>query len=595
MRELFRYFRFALAIGRSKIIIFFVLAALAATSQSLATACILSAISHGAGFGENNFVFRTIMTVARSLPLSNNANSTLGLLLAMTGFLFGCSGVVLMFGEWYKSRFLGNLYIRMQKETMDELYKTDYQTFLKYNIGDLSNIVIEQLRIMVQSLRIFITVVSSIIFTIAYLVLPFLVNFKIALFAMLVLMPMAIVIRRISRKLKQISLDTVAAKGGMNGTILQILSNYRYLKSTGTYPRTYVALDKTTRKNAELMVQIAVWGGVTPNIMTPLAIIVICALTFWQVAICGIPIIDACATLGLLYHAAQQAITIPTTYQKFLSAAGAIDVYQHFREDISKNKEQFYKRIDNLKKPDFSGEIRLDNVSFSYGDSEKLVLRDLSISIPSKSLVGFVGESGSGKSTLINIIIGLLKPLSGTMSLSEIPYDEMDMEDFRKKIAYVTQEPVIFRDSILDNITLWEPSPNREKLVSVTKKASAEAFIGELIGKYDAMLGDDGVNISGGQRQRVSIARELYKDAAILLLDEATSALDSETEQAIQENLKKIHGTKTIIVIAHRLSTIKDCDKIFVMEKGQIIEHGNFENLIAKGGKFKDMVDRQSL
>nr|HPN84108.1 ABC transporter transmembrane domain-containing protein [Victivallales bacterium] len=332
MRELIRYFKFAFKTSKGRIVIFFMISVIAAVSQTLAAAFILSAVSNGAGFGENNFVSKNMMSLIDFLRLPNDANSVLGLLLFLTAIFFAISGIVMMFGEWYKSSFLGKLYMRLQKDLVSDLYMTDYQTFLKYNIGDLSNITITQLRIVVQSLRMFITVISSAVFTIAYLILPFLVNYKIALVAVLIFAPMAVVIRHISRKMKQISLDTVSANGDMNGIILQILSNYRYLKSTNAYPRLYPSLDKIARNNANLMIRIAVWGGIASNIMTPLAIVIICALTYWQVAICKVPIIDACAALGLLYHAAQQAITIPTSYQKFLSTAGSIDIYSQFHE-----------------------------------------------------------------------------------------------------------------------------------------------------------------------------------------------------------------------------------------------------------------------
>ncbi|HPN83780.1 MAG TPA: ATP-binding cassette domain-containing protein, partial [Victivallales bacterium] len=141
----------------------------------------------------------------------------------------------------------------------------------------------------------------------------------------------------------------------------------------------------------------------------------------------------------------------------------------------------------------------------------------------------------------------------------------------------------------------WDKNCSATKVEHASKHASAISFINELQYRYNTLLGDNGINISGGQRQRISIAREIYKNAPILLLDEATSALDSETEQMIQDNLRQIHGTKTILVIAHRLSTIKDCDKIFVLDSGKVVEEGSYAELYQKCGKFRQMVERQSL
>lgn len=590
MKELIHYILFACRISRGKVLFFLLLSIAAAVCEALAAASILSAINHGAGLGENNFISRTLLSFLKYLPFPSDSSSILAVLLFFTALFFLLRGALLMFSEWYISSFLGNLYMRLQKELLNALYLADYQTFLSYNIGDLSNIAIAQLKIVVQSLRAFVTVISSSIFVIAYLVPPLLVNYKMAILAIITFAPMTIIIRHVSRKLKMLSLETVSANGDINGIILQMLSNYRYLKSTSAYQKTYKKLDKIARNIASLMIRISVWGSVSPNIMTPFAVVIICVLTYWQVAVQHSPIIEACAVLGLLYHCAQQAISVPTSYQKFLSTAGSIDVYTNFMEDLLKNAEPVPA---NGKTPDFSGPIVLKDVSFQYASSSSPVLSEISLTIPQKSFVGFVGESGSGKSTFVNMITGLLRPNSGKITISGTDYSDLDIQKLRRSIAYVVQEAVIFNDTVMNNISLWDGSESASREAS--RKSSADKFIETLPNGYQTMLGDNGINISGGQRQRISIARELFKDAPILLLDEATSALDSETEYLIQKSIQECHGQKTIIAVAHRLSTIKNCDRIFVLEKGKIIEHGTYEELQSKNGRFRQMVDSQSL
>lgn len=593
MREFVKYIKFAFKISKGRILLLLLISIIAALLQTLAAAFILSAITYSSGLGDN-FVAKIAISLIQFINITNNPSYVLGLLLFLTALSYAISGMVMILGEWYKASFLGNLYVCLQKGLISDLYMTDYQIFLKYNIGELSNINITQLHIVVQSLRMFITVISSSIFAIASSLLPFLINYKIVLVTLIIFTPIALLIRYINRKMQQLSRDNVLANSEMNEIILQILSNYKYLKSTKTYCRLNPKLKNIARKNANLMIKLAILGAFAPNVLTPLAIVVICVITYWQVTILNISIIDACAALGLMYHAAQQAISIPTQYQKFLATTGSIDIYSKFRENLIKNREFFYNKPDLLE-PDFSGDIELNNLSFSYNSSEKIVLKNISIQIPNKSMVAFVGESGSGKSTLVNIITGLLKPSSGNISLSGILYDKLNIPQLRNYIAYVTQEPVVFNDTIINNISMWDENYSISKIENASIQASANSFINELQAKYNTLLGDNGVNISGGQRQRISIARELYKNAQILILDEATSALDSETEKIIQGNLKRLHGTKTIIIIAHRLSTIKDCDKIFVLDQGRIVEQGSFDELIALSGKFKEMVDRQSL
>ncbi|MFA6290423.1 MAG: ABC transporter ATP-binding protein, partial [Victivallales bacterium] len=435
MKELFHYILFACRISRGKVLFFLLLSIAAAACEALAAASIISAINHGVGLGESNFISRTLLSFIKYLPFSSESSSTLATLLVLTAFFFSLRGALLMFSEWYISSFLGNLYMRLQKELLDALYLADYQTFLSYNIGDLSNIAIVQLKIVVQSLRAFVTVISSSIFVIAYLVLPLLVNYKMAMLAIITFAPMGIIIRHVSRKLKTLSLETVSANGEINGIILQVLSNYRYLKSTGTYQKTYKKLDKIARNIASLMIRISVWGSVSPNVMTPFAVVIICGLTYWQVAVLHSPIIEACAVLGLLYHCAQQAISVPTSYQKFLSTSGSIDVYTAFLGNLLKNAEPSHA---NRKAPDFSGPIVLHEVSFQYASSSSTVLSEISLTIPQKSFVGFVGESGSGKSTFINMITGLLRPSSGKITVSGTDYCELDIQKLRRSIAYVT-------------------------------------------------------------------------------------------------------------------------------------------------------------
>ena len=192
-----------------------------------------------------------------------------------------------------------------------------------------------------------------------------------------------------------------------------------------------------------------------------------------------------------------------------------------------------------------------------------------------------MGKSGSGKSTLINIITGLLKPNIGSVYIDEVDLRQINLNDWRSKIGYITQESVIFNDTILNNITSWDY--NEKEDYSRLWNAIKMSHLDEIIANDNDLnreVGDRGVSLSGGQKQRIAIARELYRNPKVLILDEATSALDSETENSIIESLEELNGKITIIVIAHRLSTIKKADIINVIEGGIIIESGSYEELI---------------
>ncbi|WP_235114669.1 ABC transporter ATP-binding protein [Cyclobacterium qasimii] len=268
---------------------------------------------------------------------------------------------------------------------------------------------------------------------------------------------------------------------------------------------------------------------------------------------------------------------------------GSLENIKEFKKELKAGRESQGK----IKVESFQKEIRLDNVSFGYG--EKRILNSVSFAIVKDQVIAIVGESGSGKSTLMNILAGLFLPDSGLITLDGINMKEIDRNHFQKKIGYITQEPVIFDDTIYNNVSFWDKDTdeNRKKCKEALNKASVLEFVESLENKEDSRLGNNGVMVSGGQKQRISIARELYKGIDLLLMDEATSALDSETELGIQENIDKLRGQVTIIIIAHRLSTIKNADRILLLKDGEIQASGDFEELEKHSIGFKKMVALQ--
>jgi subfamily B ATP-binding cassette protein MsbA len=195
------------------------------------------------------------------------------------------------------------------------------------------------------------------------------------------------------------------------------------------------------------------------------------------------------------------------------------------------------------------------------------------------------------------MIAGLLPCDHGEMRIDGIDITNINVESYQKRIGYITQEPVIFNDTIFNNVTFWAPrtAENEQKCIEALQKASVHQFVSDQPLGVETQLGNNGINLSGGQKQRISIARELYKDIDILIMDEATSALDSETEKMIQENIEALKGQYTILMVAHRLSTIKNADAIVLMDNGRIKEMGNFQELIERVPRFKTMVELQEV
>ncbi len=238
------------------------------------------------------------------------------------------------------------------------------------------------------------------------------------------------------------------------------------------------------------------------------------------------------------------------------------------------------------------GHVELQDVHFSYLPGEP-VLRGISLKVAAGEVVALVGSSGAGKSTLIDMIPGFYVPDSGRVLVDGIDVRELDPQSLRRNMGIVTQEVILFHDTVLRNIAYGLDDVPLEKVREAARAANADEFILKLPQGYDTVLGDRGVTLSGGQRQRLSIARAILKDPAILLLDEATSALDTESERLVQEAIDRLVRDRTTIVIAHRLSTIRGAHRIHLLEQGRVVQTGTHDQLLAAGGRYKELYDLQ--
>jgi subfamily B ATP-binding cassette protein MsbA len=236
-------------------------------------------------------------------------------------------------------------------------------------------------------------------------------------------------------------------------------------------------------------------------------------------------------------------------------------------------------------------DIHFDHVGFAYG--EKPVLRDIDLHIRSGQLVALVGASGSGKTTLANLLLRFYDPQHGAIRIGGVDIREVSTRDLRNQMAVVTQETILFNDTIRRNIELGRPGATNEEIISAARNANAHDFIIEKPGGYDAAIGERGVLLSGGQRQRLAIARAVLRNAPLLILDEATSALDTESERTVQAALDELMRGRTTLCIAHRLSTILHADLIVVLNQGRIVETGRHNELIKRGGIYQKLYELQ--
>ncbi len=235
--------------------------------------------------------------------------------------------------------------------------------------------------------------------------------------------------------------------------------------------------------------------------------------------------------------------------------------------------------------PPLQKEIIYDHVYYSYKDSE-LVLKDINLKVERGRTIALAGPSGGGKTTLVNLLLRFYDPVKGRIVIDGRDIKGATLESLRSQIGIVTQETILFNDTVRNNIAYGRQDIPLQKVVEVSKVANAHVFIERLPQGYDTVIGEKGITLSGGERQRLAIARALLKNPSILILDEATSALDTESEALVQDALNRLMAGRTVLVIAHRLSTVKEADAIVVIDRGRIVEEGTHEELLKNGGLY---------
>jgi len=288
----------------------------------------------------------------------------------------------------------------------------------------------------------------------------------------------------------------------------------------------------------------------------------------------------------LAFQPLRRLAAINTTIQEGFSAAIRVFNLLDQKSLINENKDASDLKVEQ-------GEIELKNVTLSYIGQKGSALNNISLSIPSGQITALVGPSGAGKTSILNLIPRFYDPNNGEVLIDNQDIKNATISSLRSKIALVSQEPILFDDTVRENICYGKKSASDDEIISAAKSAAAHEFISELPDGYDTIIGENGFSLSGGQKQRMSIARAFLKDSPILLLDEATSSLDTESEHLVQEAINSLMKNRTTLVIAHRLSTIINSKKIIVLENGAVKETGNHEELIKADGIYKKLYDRE--
>lgn len=429
------------------------------------------------------------------------------------------------------------------------------------------------------------------ILILVYLSFALIINWKFTILLMISATAANVLYKNLYRETKNSSIVLTNNFNKYQGQIIQYVSNYKYLKSTGLVDKYSQKLELSINKIEGDRKKIGLLTGTLEAIREPILIIIIVLLIFIQIEILNGQLSVIIVSLLFLYRAINSMTSLQSYWNKYISVTGSLTNLEQLQIELDNNAELY----SNQKYYGFEGSFKLENIRLSLGENK--IFDNLTLTFEKNKTIAFVGESGSGKTTIMNLLTGIIKPDCGKVLVDGIDINLYDSLQYRNKFGYISQDPVIFNDTIYNNVTFWDDF-NQSNLIRFEKavaRASLSDFVSNLTSKEHSILGSSGINISGGQKQRISIARELYKNPEILIMDEATSALDSETEYIIKDNIDSLKGQHTILIVAHRLSTIRNADTIFYLSKNGVVANGSYSELYEKSTEFRKMVQLQEL
>lgn len=498
-------------------------------------------------------------------------------------------GIELVADLW-RIKIMNQLLQTMRMGVLKQVTELDYQASLKEKSGNLSNVMGTQIQNVVSSLGPFFDGIKAAAMIVVFFTSAFLVEWRIAL-GWIILGLLVAPLAAPTNRLRQVLSARIAQRQGrIQDLFLQLLRNFKYLKVS----KARTAVTKHVGDEVEMVRQegfrcgLGV-SGLRCSVQVGAAMTVLIAMYLMKVPLGH----SAEATLmltAIIYRGSSGVAQMYEKWVQFCAVSGSLSVMEEVEQRLEASREV----LPPGDEPAFEHSIVIDDVSFRYG--ERTVLDGVSLQITHHETVGIAGASGAGKSTLLNLIIGLIRPTDGSVEMDALDYRELDTTQLRDLFGYVTQEPMLFNDTIRNNISLWSEDITDQQIDNAAALTGVDAIAARCESGLDAVVGEQGTQISGGERQKIALARELCRDKPILVLDEATSSLDSRSEEEINRSIHAIRGQRTIIMVAHRLSSLRECSRIFVLAEGKVAESGSWEELVGrKGGVFRKMCETQGL
>ncbi|BBM41737.1 ABC transporter [Leptotrichia shahii] len=502
-------------------------------------------------------------------------------------------GAVLMYWNTIFSTVISSsIYKDIVTDIYNKIQTLDMEYFSGKKTGDMMiRVMTDPSNINSIILEIF-DMISEIIKVGLCLGIAFYIDFDLTLGVMVVTPILIITVRRYAKRLKRSGKHRQEALDSLNSKLQETLSGIRIIRAFATED---YEINNFKKKNANLKkiaVRSARYNAKANSIMEAMNYIIIALLLMFS----GYRVLRAksftpgdfitiVGAISSMYTPARRAMTRFNSISVNMSSITRVS-------EILEEMPSIVNRENCIKFENFVSDITFENVDFKYRDSTEKILKNINLNVKKGETVAFVGNSGGGKSTLVNLIPRFFDVSSGSLRIDGIDIRDYEIKSLRKAIGIVPQETFLFSGTILSNIKYSRRDATFEEIVEAAKQANAHEFIENLSDGYNTEIGERGVKLSGGQKQRIAIARAILENPQILILDEATSALDNESEKLVQDALEKLMEGKTTFVIAHRLTTIENSNKIVVIQKGEIKEVGNHNELLNKNGIYKALYNK---
>ena len=427
---------------------------------------------------------------------------------------------------------------------------------------------------------------------IAFLMAAFYYNWRLTLGSLLIAPPIAWLTIRFGASLRKLARESFEGTKHLTDTAQEALANQNIVKAYQAETRERERFTRVSDHIRRANLRSASIAGMSPPIIEFIGVLFVAALLFFAEREIRLGRMNASQFITFLFFLFRSYDPMRKLSRLQNSLSQALAAARHVWEVLDERAE-IPEKPNAIELRPLQSEIELRQVSFGYANEGRKVLQDVSLTVPVGDMVALVGESGGGKSTLTKLLPRFHDPTAGAVLWDGIDLRDARIASLRRQIALVTQETVLFNDTVRYNIAYGRPDASDEELRDAARTAFAHDFIMDWPSGYDTIIGERGIFLSGGQRQRLAIARAILMNAPVLILDEATSALDAESEQLVQRAIANLVRDRTTIVIAHRLSTVRRADNIVVMEAGRVIEQGTHKDLLARGGQYQRLYELQ--